>query len=257
MALESRMELKMAFGTSKRSSVLKKKPPLRPPRKSDLEESKRPKSIIAVLDRIKGKKPQISTRKCDDPDFPLTQDEKNFVDQYVIDYSARGAFVRAGIELATAKANVDTTAHRLLKKANIQRAVRMAEVQDGERYRWLKDRCIQEAAKIAFQDAKEIYDIDIDGVPKLKPISQIDGKLIKSLYARSRKKKDDNGVTMTDLDLKIDTWDKDKALSMLGRWLGLDKLDVTSGGKPIEAPTATILILDRNGKEAENVNMRL
>lgn len=151
---------------------------------------------------------------------PMTEKQKIFADEYLIDLNATRAY-----RVAYPSVKKDETARangsRMLTNANVARyiAERMEERQ--KRTEITQDRVVQELAAIAFARATDYAEVRYNGVNSvvvIKPTAELSDEQICAIAGI---KEGANGI-----EIKLN--DKEKALELLGRHLGMwnDKLDV-------------------------------
>ncbi len=157
----------------------------------------------------------------------LTPKQSRFVDEYLVDLNAAGAYRRAGY---VAKGNAaEVNAARLLRNAQVQQAVQQRMKQREQRTQVDADYVIKRLQEI---DQMDVFDILNDDM-SLKPISQwprtwrlsISGIDLSELVMGGESEQD----RTVRLLKKIKWPDKVKNLELLGRHFGIfnDKLDVS------------------------------
>jgi len=145
----------------------------------------------------------------------LTKKQKSFVDEYLIDLNATQASIRAGYSSKCAK----EIGAENLSKPNIAEAVAKALAERSKRTGINQDRVVQELAKIAFLNPVDVINMDaatIRGDANREDtacISSVKFKIIPT---------EDGDIT----EREVKTYDKLKALDLIGRHLGMfnDKL---------------------------------
>ncbi len=153
----------------------------------------------------------------------MNQKQKAFATEYVIDYNATQAAIRAGYSERSAYSQ----AHELLKKPEIKEAIKELEAAASERTAITKDMVLKELARVAFVDPRKLF--DEEGRPKdirfLDPdtaaaLSSVD---IYEEFDYIGDEKELSGYTK-----KYKWADKLRALEMLGKHLGMftDKVHV-------------------------------
>lgn len=168
----------------------------------------------------------------------LTDKQKRFVEEYLIDLNATQAAIRAGYSAKTAK----SIGQRLLTYVDIQAELQKAMKVREKRTQITQDRVLKELAKLGFADIKDFLSfrtektvtdhdketgepiIDYAHVVELKDSDQVDGSLISEVQLK-------NG------ELKFKLHDKVKALEMCGRHLGMfiERQEISGkDGGPIE-----------------------
>lgn len=148
----------------------------------------------------------------------LTDKQKAFVAEYLVDLNATQAAVRAGYSAKTAY----STGQENLKKPEIQDAIQQAQCHREKRTLVTQDRVVAELAKIAFGDARDVMRWGPGGVV-LVPSDILTDDQAASVAEVSESTTKDGG------SIKLKRHDKVKALELLGRHLGMwnDKLDIS------------------------------
>lgn len=144
----------------------------------------------------------------------LTEKQKRFAEEYLVDLNATQAAIRAGYSPDTA----NEQGSRLLANVNIKNTVDKMIAERSRRTGINADRVIREIAKIAFVNAGEI--VDLDTALLMDKISDDDMAAIQSVKVKTF---GEDGV-----EREVKLADKLKALELLGKHLGLfkDKLEV-------------------------------
>lgn len=147
----------------------------------------------------------------------LTEKQKRFCDEYLIDLNATQAAIRAGYSVKTA----EQQGHQLLKKTSVQHSIARAMAERSKRTGINQDRIIQELAKLAFVKITDVVD---DKGRIIPDASGDDLACIEGI----KYKETENGV---EREVKIAS--KQRALEALGRHLGMwnDKLDIGVDGE--------------------------
>lgn len=147
----------------------------------------------------------------------LTEKQRRFVDEYLIDLNATQAAIRAGYSVKTAREQ----ASQNLTKLSIQQAISEKMAERSKRTGVNQDRIVLELAKIAFVNAADVIDSD-DATIKAGATAD-DTAAIQSVKVKVIPTKEGEGV-----EREIRLNDKLKALELLGKHLGMwnDKLDV-------------------------------
>ena len=152
----------------------------------------------------------------------LTDRQRRFVDEYLIDLNGTQAAIRAGYSQATA----NEQAARLLANVSVRSQVDQRIADRAQRTEITQDRVLQELARLAFVDLRKAYNED----GTLKKPHELD---------------DDTAAAMAGLETvttaigdvedpatlatkKVKTWDKKGALELCMRHLGMlnDKIKV-------------------------------
>ena len=146
----------------------------------------------------------------------MTQKQKRFIEEYLIDLNATQAAIRAGYSPDTAK----SIGSENLTKPDIQMRIARAMAERSRRIGVNADRVFMELAKIAFVNAKDVIDPDTatvraDALPE-------DTAAIQSVKVKT--------FGEDSLEREIKMADKLKALELLGRHLGMFKEKVELSG---------------------------
>ena len=139
----------------------------------------------------------------------LTEKQKRFVEEYLIDLNATQAAIRAGYSAKTA----NEQGARLLVNVSIQKAISRAMTARSNRTNISQERVVNELAKIAFLNIADL--IDQNGNMKSN-VSRDDMAGIE--WIRSKGIETENGY-VRETEFRVTS--KLKALELLGRHLGM------------------------------------
>ena len=141
----------------------------------------------------------------------MTQKQKRFIEEYLIDLNATQAAIRAGYSPDTAKA----IGSENLTKPDIRAQIDRAMAERSKRTGVNAERVVQELAKIAFVNAAEVID------PKTATVKE-DALPEDTAAIQSVKVKTFGEIKMAD---------KLKALELLGKHLGMfkDRIELSGG----------------------------
>ena len=147
----------------------------------------------------------------------MTERQKRFIAEYLIDLNATQAAIRAGYSVKTAGSIGDEN----LKKPEINSAIAKEMAKRSNRTGVNQDRVVLELAKIAFVNASDVIDADTATVKD--DATADDTAAIQSIKVKVFPTKDGEGV-----EREIKLGDKLKALELLGKHLGMwnDKFDL-------------------------------
>ena len=153
----------------------------------------------------------------------MTKKQKRFVEEYLIDLNATQAAIRAGYSPDSAR---DIGCENLTKP-NIKAAIDRAMAERSRRTGINQDRVIQEIAKLAFLNPVDVIDMDeatVRGEAHRDDTASIASVKVKNIPT------DDGAIT----EREVKTYDKLKALELLGKHLGMftDRVKV-DGGVPV------------------------
>lgn len=163
----------------------------------------------------------------------MTEAQKRFCDEYLIDLNATRAY-----KVAYPNCKKDETASaagsRMLGNVKVQEYIAIHQKQREERTQVTQDKVIQELAKIAFADIRELYS-DTGSLKNIKCLEDNIAGAISSIetfeeYEGRGEDREYIGDTK-----KVKLLDKTKALELLGKHLGIftDKLELEQS-KPFE-----------------------
>jgi len=152
----------------------------------------------------------------------LTDMQKRFVDEYLIDLNATQAAIRAGYSANTAQEQ----GSRLLSNVIVREALNKAIARQSKRTGVTADRVIREFARIGFANVGQILDDCNGGL--LDGLSEDDTAAISSVKTKLLKVQDDNVI----MEREIKFHDKTKALEMLAKHLGIltENVNITHAG---------------------------
>ena len=144
----------------------------------------------------------------------MTDKQKRFVEEYLIDLNATQAAIRAGYSPDTA----EQIGHQQLKKTSVSDAIRKAQAERSKRTGVSQDRIVRELAKIAFANLTDVVDT-FDG-SVIASADRDDLACIQSIKVKQTE-------SMTEREVKLA--DKTRALELLGKHLGMfkDRLEVS------------------------------
>jgi phage terminase small subunit len=146
----------------------------------------------------------------------LTEKQKQFVEEYLIDLNATQAAIRAGYSAKTA----DQQGSRMLTNVKVQQAIAERMAERSKRTGVNQDRVVLELAKIAFVKMTDI----VDSNGKIRDDATEDD--LSCIEGIKYKHSDTDTGYSVEREVKIGS--KLKALELLGKHLGMwnDKLDV-------------------------------
>lgn len=166
--------------------------------------------------------PVLDEPKSVDTKLPkLTDKQRRFCEEYIIDLNATQAALRAGY---SARSVNNIGPHNLLK-VSIQTELRRLIGNRSERTQVTADNVILELAKIGFSNIEDFLTIDEDGEVLLKNFDAIDREklaVIESIKVSTTKNKDDSREYTT-TQFKLHS--KLNALEQLGKHLGIYQKD--------------------------------
>lgn len=161
----------------------------------------------------------------------LTEKQKKFCREYMIDFNAKQAAIRAGYSKKTAH----VIASENLQRTEVQQFIAALQEKQAAKFEVTLDQVIRQYHRLAFQDIRKYYNED----GSLKPMHQLDddaaaalaGVDVDEIWEGKGEERIKIGETK-----KIKRWDAVRALEGLCRVLGYEapkKMDLTSKGKEL------------------------
>jgi len=146
----------------------------------------------------------------------LTEKQKRFVEEYLIDLNATQAAIRAGYSVK----NADKIGPELLGKTRVAEAIKQAMAERSKRTGITQDRVLRELAKVAFVNPTDV--INMDEATIRDDANREDTAAIASIKVKTIPAEDGDIV-----EREVKMCDKLKALELIGKHLGMftDKID--------------------------------
>lgn len=140
----------------------------------------------------------------------LRDKQERFVQEYLVDLNQTQAAIRAGFSPKSAREQGSV----LMSNPNVRARVQELMAERSRRTGVNQDRVVRELARIAFVNALDVVDPDKG---ELKPgVSDEDAAAISALRVKRIPTDVGDGV-----EREIRFWDKNKALELLGKHLGM------------------------------------
>lgn len=154
----------------------------------------------------------------------MTPKQERFVEEYLSDLNATQAAIRAGYSEKTAY----EIGHQNLKKVEVQAALQTAFAARSERVQIDQDWVLRRLAAIASIDVRKLFAAD----GTLRPIHELPEEVagaISSVEIVKRRAGDEDGPEYLH---RVRSWDKVKALELLGKHLRMfsDRVEVAGKG---------------------------
>ena len=137
----------------------------------------------------------------------LTDKQKRFVEEYLVDLNATQAAIRAGYAETTA----DVQGPRLLGNVRVQEEIQTAMSRRSSRTEITQDRVLKELAAIGFSRATDFVNITQSGVVRLTPTASLTDEQKKAIASIKEGK----------FGVELRLHDKLTALQMIGRHIGM------------------------------------
>lgn len=152
----------------------------------------------------------------------MTNKQKRFCDEYMIDLNGAAAAIRSGYSTKSAR----QIGSENLTKPDIRARIDRALAEQSRRTGVTADRVVRELARVAFANSQDVIDFDS---ATIKPDATRDDTVaISSVKVKTIPMPDGDGV-----EREIKMADKLKALELLGRRLGLFTDNVNVSGKEV------------------------
>lgn len=172
----------------------------------------------------------------------LTDKQKRFCEEYVVDFNGSQAAVRAGYSARSSKEH----AAYLLTKHNIQAYIKELQRVTSKKLEITRERVAMEYARIAFSDIRTLFDEN----GRLKSVKDIDEDTaaalssvqIDELWGSDGERKAQTGETK-----KVKLWDKKGALDSLCKvfgWNAAERVDLTTQGESLNSKRPAIKLPD-------------
>lgn len=147
----------------------------------------------------------------------MTEKQKRFCNEYLIDLNATQAAIRAGYSVN----NADKIGSELLGKTRVSEEISIAMAERSKRTGISQDRVVEELAKLAFVNAADV--INVNTATVLKDAKPEDLACIQSVKVKKTTK---GKNTIEEREIRF--YDKKDSLVQLGKHLGMfrDKLEL-------------------------------
>lgn len=169
----------------------------------------------------------------------LTAKQQRFVEEYLIDFNATKASIRAGYSARTA----GKIGSQLLGKTGISAAIDEGRIRAAEKAGVTVEQIIRHAAAVAFSDIRQLYDEHGELLPIHRwpdgVAESIAGIEIEELFEGRGESRERVGRLH-----KIKRWDKTKALEILAKYKKL-----FDDGPKVNLQGAVVVYLPSNGRE--------
>jgi len=154
-------------------------------------------------------------------EFQITDRMKKFVDEYLIDFNATQAAIRAGYSPDTA----NEQGSQLLARPDIRELVAEGQKEIMERTQTFQDNAVAELKIVGFSDLADFLTVKDGGIVEQKPFNELtkeQTKCIKKIKQTVRSSHSADGTILHQTAvIEIELHDKLKALELLGRHLGM------------------------------------
>lgn len=168
----------------------------------------------------------------------LTDKQKRFVEEYLVDLNATQAAIRSGYSRDTARA----IGSENLSKPDIQEAIKEKQAELSESTNVTAKRVIEEYAKIAFSDVRNV--LTVDG--GLKDSSEWDDNTASAVASIKTSEVISPEGEKMGINREVKMYDKLRALDALGKHLGVFEKD---NEQKKNENTVTVFQLPDNGRD--------
>lgn len=174
----------------------------------------------------------------------LSPKQQRFVEEYLVDLNATQAAIRAGYSPKTA----EQQGPRLLGKVGVAQAIAEGVAARSQRTAIDADRVVRELARIGLADLRRLMTWDGEAV-RFRPSDELtedEAAAIAAVESETITRTDEDGSTETKVKLKLRLWDKNAALTNLGRHLGMFVDKTEHSGKVETGPPVLEVIVKRS-----------
>lgn len=137
----------------------------------------------------------------------LTEKQKRFVAEYLVDLNATQAAIRAGYRAKTAY----SIGCENLRKPDVQAAIQEAMDKRSERMEITQDMVLRELAAIGFAKVSDYAQVTASGRVRITPTEELSDVQRRAL----------SGIKEGKFGVEVSSYDKVKALELLGKHLGM------------------------------------
>jgi phage terminase small subunit len=169
------------------------------------------------MDETKDNKPQFTAK------------QEQFINEYLIDFNATQAAIRAGYSSDTAY----QIGHENLRKLEIKKEVQRRAKELLKDQTELAAKTIRELETISRSDITDYIVIGTDKkITEIKDLSQVDTKAIAAIDVNEKvlKRDSEKEVTILERTIKLKLWDKARGLDTLSKVTGLQKQELKLSG---------------------------
>lgn len=156
----------------------------------------------------------------------LTDKQRRFCEEYLVDLNATQAAIRAGYSESTA----NRIASENLSKPDIQEYIHKLKKARSERTRITADMVLQELGKVGFSNVKDYLNEDLT----MKELPAITRKKAKAIQSIKKTVTEFEGGVKEVIEFRLH--DKLKALEMIGRHIGFFEKDNEQNKPPMVVP---------------------
>ena len=167
----------------------------------------------------------------------LTEKQKRFVAEYLVDLNATAAARRAGYSEKTAY----SIGQENLRKPEIQAAIQKRREKLQSKLEITQETVLQELAAIAFANGTDFVTVTGTGLLDVRPTSQVSKEKLPAIA----------GIKYSQNGIEIKLHDKVRALELLGKHLGVF---ATGGGAAAQEDNNIFEVIDQSTREEIDTN---
>ena len=167
----------------------------------------------------------------------LTEKQKRFVAEYLVDLNATAAAKRAGYSEKSAS----RIAIELLNKTQVSEEIKKRRGELQSKLKITQEKVLQELAAIAFANGTDFVTVTGAGLLDVKPTSQVSKEKLPAIA----------GIKYSQTGIEIKLHDKVRALELLGKHLGV----FATGGSAAAAEENNIFeVIEQSTREEIDTN---
>lgn len=167
----------------------------------------------------------------------LTEKQKRFVAEYLVDLNATAAAIRAGYSEKTACEQ----GSRLLANVKVQEEIQKRQKGLRKKLEITQETVLQELAAIAFANGTDFVTINRNGLLDIKATTDVSKEKLPAIA----------GIKYNQLGVEIKLHDKVRALELLGKHLGVF---ATGGGAAAQEDNNIFEVIDQSTQEEIDTN---
>ena len=167
----------------------------------------------------------------------LTEKQKRFVAEYLVDLNATAAARRAGYSEKSAS----RIAIELLNKTQVSEEIQKRRGELQNKLKITQETVLQELAAIAFANGTDFVTVTGAGLLDVKPTSQVSKEKLPAIA----------GIKYSQNGIEIKLHDKVRALELLGKHLGVF---ATGGGAAAQEDNNIFEVIDQSTREEIDTN---
>lgn len=163
----------------------------------------------------------------------MTEAQKRFCDEYILDFNATRAYRAAYPKCKTDEA-ASAAGSRMLGNVNVQKYIQEQKENLKEKINVTQEQVINQLARIAFGDIRKLYN-DSGGLKNIQDLDDDAAAIISGIETTEEFEGYGEDREQIGYTKKVKIASKDRALEMLGKYFGIfkEKVEINSD-KPFE-----------------------